>query len=48
MLATLVWVGETLVVQEATQIVMMMREAFDKILLKEASYNYDNYGLVSR
>ena len=26
----------------------MTRDAFDNMLLKEASRNYDNYGLVSR
>ena len=48
MVATLVWAGETLVVPEGTSISMMTREAFDNMLLKEASHNYDNYGLVSR
>ena len=45
--ATLEWVGETLVVPEGIQITMMTREAFDNMLLKEASRSYDNYGLVS-
>ena len=48
MVATLAWVGETLVVPEGTRITTMTREAFDNILLKEASRNFDNYGLVSR
>ena len=48
MVATLAWVGKTLVVPEGTCISMMTREAFDNILLKEASHNNDNYGLVSR
>ena len=48
MVATLAQVGETLVVQEGTSITTMTREAFDYMLLKEASRNYDNYGLVSR
>ena len=48
MVATLVQVGETLVVPEGTRITMMTREAFNNMLLKEASRNYDNYGLVSR
>ena len=48
MVAALVWVGETLVVPEGTRITMMIREAFDNMLLKEASHNYNNYGLVSQ
>ena len=48
MVATLAWAGETLVVPEGTQITMMIREAFDNILLKEASHNCNNYRLVSR
>ena len=48
MVAALVWEGESLVVPEVTRITTMMREAFDNMLLKEASCNYDNYGLVSR
>ena len=47
MVATLARAGETLVVPEGTHISMMTREAFDNMLLKEASHNYDNYGLVS-
>ena len=47
MVATLVWAGETLVLPEGTQITMMTREAFNNMLLKEASHNYDSYGLVS-
>ena len=47
-LPTLAWVGETLVVPEGTRITMMTREAFENMLLKEASHNYDNYGLVSQ
>ena len=47
MVTTLARAGETLVVPEGTHISMMTREAFDNILLKEASHNYDNYGLVS-
>ena len=47
MVATLAWVGETLVVPEGTRITTMTREAFDNMLLKEAGHNYDNYGLVS-
>ena len=46
--SALMQVGETLVVPEGTLITTMIREAFDNILLKETSYNYDNYGLVSR
>ena len=30
------------------QITTITREDFDNLLLKEASYNYDSYGLVSR
>ena len=47
MVAALAWVGKTLVVPEGTRITTMMREAFDNMLLKEASCNYNNYGLVS-
>ena len=48
MVATLAWVGETLVVPEGTRITTMMREAFNNMLLKEASCNYNSYGLVSQ
>ena len=48
MVAALAWAGKTLVVPEGTRISTMTREAFDNMLLKEAGYNYDNYGLVSR
>ena len=48
MVATLAWVGETLVVPEGTCISTMTREAFNNMLLKEAGHNYDNYGLVSQ
>ena len=48
MFAALALVGKTLVVLEGTQITMITREAFDNMLLKEASHNYDNYGLVSK
>ena len=48
MVAALARVGETLVVPEGICITTMMREAFDNILLKEASHNYDNYRLVSQ
>ena len=47
MVATLVWAGETLVVPEGTRISMMMREAFNNMLLKEAGRKYNNYGLIS-
>ena len=47
MVATLARAGETLVVPEGTHTSMMTREAFDNMLLKEASRNYNNYGLVS-
>ena len=48
MLAVLAWVVETLVVPEGAWITMMTREAFDNMLVKEASHNYNNYRLVSR
>ena len=48
MVAALAWAGETLVVPEGMRITMMTREAFENMLLKEASCNYDNYGLVSQ
>ena len=47
-LAALKWAGETLVMLEGTHIMMITREAFNNMFLKEASHNYDNYGLVSR
>ena len=47
MVAALAQVGKTLVVPEGTRISTMTREAFDNMLLKEASHNYDNYRLVS-
>ena len=37
-----------MVIPEGTQITTMTRETFDNMLLKEASHNYDNYGLVSQ
>ena len=46
MVATLAWAGEALVVPEGTRITTMTREAFNNMLLKEARWNYDNYGLV--
>ena len=46
--ATLVWVGETVVMPKGTQITIMTREAFNSMLLKVTSQNYDDYGLVSR
>ena len=39
--------GETLVVPEGMQITMIIREAFDDTLLREAGHNYNNYRLVS-
>ena len=48
MVATLLWVGETLVVLEGTRIMMITRETFKNKLLKEASHNYDSYGLFSK
>ena len=47
MVAILAQAGETLVVPEGTHIITMTREAFNNMLLKEASCNYDNYRLVS-
>ena len=46
--ATLAWVGKTLVMPEGMQIMMITRNNFINMLLKEASCNYYNYGLVSR
>ena len=46
--ATLAWVGETLVIPKGTQITTMIKETFDNMLLKKVSHNYNNYGLVSR
>ena len=46
--AALVQAGENLVVPEGTQIMLMIREAFENMFLKEASHNCDNYGLISR
>ena len=40
--------GQDLGSTEGTRITTMIREAFDNMLLKEASHNYDNYGLVSQ
>ena len=37
-----------MVVPEGTRIMMMTKEAFTNMLLKEASHSFDNYGLVSR
>ena len=48
MVASLVWVGETLVIPESMQISIMTREAFDNMLLKETGHNYNNYRLVSQ
>ena len=48
MVAALAWVKEAMLILEGLQITTMTREAFDNILLKEASHNYDNYSLVSR
>ena len=42
MVATLAWVGETLVVPEGVRITIMTREAFDNMPLKEGNCNYDN------
>ena len=46
MVAALVWVGKTLVLPESMRILMMTREAFDNMLLKETCCSYDNYRLV--
>ena len=48
MVATLAHMGKTLVMPERPWIMMMAREAFNNMLLKESSCIYDNYGLVSR
>ena len=47
MVAALAQVGKTLVVLEGMCITAMIQEAFDNMLLKEASRNYNNYRLVS-
>ena len=47
-MATLAQAGKTLVMPEGIQIRTIIREAFNNMLLKGASHNYDNYGLVSR
>ena len=47
MVATLARAGKTLVMPEGTQIMMITREAFNNVLLEEASCNYDSYGLVN-
>ena len=46
--ATLAWTGKTLMMPKGMQIKMVAREAFNNLLLKEASCNYDSYNLVSR
>ena len=48
MVATLAWACEPLVMLEGIRIMMMTREAFNNMMLKEASCNYNNYRLVSR
>ena len=48
MVAALAWVGEALVMPEGMQITTMTSKAFDNMLLKEASHNFDNYRLVSQ
>ena len=48
MMATLAQVGETLVMLEGTHIMTMTRKAFENMLLKETSHNYNNCGLFSR
>ena len=48
MVAALAKADDTLVMPEGTQIMTITREAFNIMLLKEASYNYDNYGLASK
>ena len=48
MVASLARAGKTLVVPEGICITMMIWEAFNNMLLKEAGHNYNNYGLVSR
>ena len=39
--------GNVLVMLQGMQIMSLTREAFGNILPKEASFIYDNYGLVS-
>ena len=48
MVAMLAWVSEALVMPKSVQRMIMNREAFDNILLKEAGHDCDNYELVSR
>ena len=48
MVAAPAWMGETLVVLDGTWITIMIREAFDNMLLKEVGHNYDYYMLVSQ
>ena len=48
MVAILAQAGEALVMLESKQNTTMTGEAFNNILLKEVSHNYDNYRLVSR
>ena len=48
MVAALAWAGKTLVMLEGMQITTKTREAFDNMLLKESTCNYDNYRLISR
>ena len=47
MVATLAWEGKALAVPEGMQITKMIKEAFKNMLLRETSYNYDNFMLVS-
>ena len=48
MVVALAQANKTLVMPEGLWIMIMTREAFDNILLKEASCNYDDYRLVNR
>ena len=48
MVAALAWAGEALVMPQGMQILTITREAFNNMLLKEASHNYNNYHLLGR
>ena len=48
MVTLLAWAGEALIVLESMKAIMITREAFNNMLLKKTSHNFDSYGLVSR
>ena len=47
MVAALAWEGEILVMPEGIQVIKMIRKAFNNMLGKETSCNYNNYRLTS-